>query len=488
MGEGDQARADLHHRMGAAVVAAVAFAVLAWTGWGAELTSSSTPSRSASDGLVSGIFVAGAVIAAVQGRRGRDRQRTGLAVAVGALIAGQALLASLPALAGPAPHGAAVLVGLASIVLVATVLVGVALRDARRERHVADAVFAIGMGMGMLAAGHLTLLIPIASQGTAMMDALVWLVVATHAAAVVLVVGVVPRRTAELLAATATVVGSVLLLRISPLEGSTLDVLLSLALAAAGAAWLAVVWLVLARGTEDSAQPEPEIDHAALASSRDQRERLHELRSTVAGLVNSSALIEDPAVPLDVRSHMWESVRSELGRMQRLLSSQDQLASAVDLDEALSPVLDMQRSKGRTVELHTSGDQVRGRRDALAEVVNILLDNAATHGGCDTSRVEVVRRDDDTVDISVTDDGQGVPDELREHVFDWGDHREGSPGEGIGLSLARRLVSQDGGTLRLVDAPEASGSTFVISLPAARRSEENFISEDDPHVARRCPG
>lgn len=459
MADGNEARASRHQRVGAAVVFAAAFAVLVWTGGGSsELTTTGRASRSAVDGLVSGIFVAGAVIAALHGGRGHDRPRTGLVAALG---------------------------------------VTAALGHTRRERCVADVRVAMGMGLGLLAAGHLTLTlpIPIASPVTTTMEALVWLAVTTQAAAVALVVAVVPRRTVALLAATASVVSSLLLLRITPLAGSLLDLLLSLGLAAVGAAWLAVFWLALPRAAERSVQRAPdEIDRAAVASSRDQREQLHELRSTVAGLVSGSALIEDPAVPLDVRFHMWESVRSELDRMQRLLTSHDRPACAIDLDEVLSPVLDMQRSKGRRVELHTSGDQVQGRHDALAEVVNILLDNAATHGGCDTSRVDVVRRDDDTVDISVTDDGRGVPDELRDHIFDWGDRREDSPGEGIGLSLARRLVSRDGGTLRLVPAREASGSTreasgstFVISLPAVRRSEENFISEGDPHVTRRCP-
>ena len=490
MGDGKEAWTGRHRGVGAGVAAAVAFAVLTWTGWGnAHLASSSTVSRSAADGLIGGIFVAGTVIVALQGWRRHGRPRDGLAWGLGATLAGQALLVSATAIASPGTPGPAGLIGLAAAGVLGTVLVLLALGDVRRRPEVVADGFAIGVGLGLLAAGHLALLVPLATPATVAMEALVWLVVATHVVAVAVVVAVVPRRTAGLLAASATVVDALLVVRISSFEGSPLDAVLEVCVAGAGAAWFAMVWAATVRGgSEHEWQGAPDDDHAGEDGTRDQREQLHVLRSTVAGLVNSSALIEDPAVPLDVRFHMWESMRSELGRMQRLLSPLDQEVSVVDLDEALSPVLDMQRCKGRRVEMHTSGDRVHVRQDAVAEVVNILLDNAATHGGCDSSRVEVHRRDDDTVDISVTDDGCGVPEELRDRIFDWGDHRDDSPGEGIGLSMARRLMSQDGGSLRLVDGPAASGSTFVVSVPRVRQSEENGASEGVSHDARHCSG
>ena len=62
---------------------------------------------------------------------------------------------------------------------------------------------------------------------------------------------------------------------------------------------------------------------------------------------------------------------------------------------------------------------------------------------------------------------------LDDHAFD-ADRREllaALPGQGIGLNLARRLVAEQGGSLRLADEVER-GSRFVITLPAARVSDE----------------
>lgn len=485
MGEGFYARTQRHHGMGAGIVAVASFAALTSAAWTAEQRAS----HSAAQGVVSGVFVAGAVIAATCGWRRLGRARWGLASAVGAMLAAQAVLVGLPAIALPPPRSAPVLVTLGALGLVGMALVLVALYEVWHERHLADDSFAIGIGMGQLAAAHLSLLVPVAVPVRPVAVGMVCLVAATHLAvvAIVVVVVAVPRRTSALLTVTAVLVCVVLVLRLVP--ASDADGLVLVGLAAAGAAWIGAAWSAVQRASERSSQrTREEIHHTVEASTRDMRERMHELRSTVAGLVNGSEMLDNPAVPVDVRSHLLGSVRSELERMQRLLSTQEEAATTVDVADALSPMLDMQRSKGRRVEMQGCGGLVEGRQDALAEVINILLDNAATHGGCDTSRVDVAPGKDGTVDISVTDDGTGVPPELRERIFDWGDRRDDSPGEGIGLNLAQRLVARDGGTLQLVDAPAEAGSRFVISLPAPRQSVENAISEGDTHVAQRRQG
>lgn len=188
----------------------------------------------------------------------------------------------------------------------------------------------------------------------------------------------------------------------------------------------------------------------------------------MAGLVSGSEMLDNPDVTPEARQRLWESMRRELDRMDRLLSGRMGPTAEIDLDQALEPILELQRLKGRHVEVRGGGDVVQGRYDALAEVLNILVDNAATHGGVDHSVVEVVRRDEETVDIRVSDEGRGIPPEQRDRIFDWGLRGEDSPGEGIGLHLAHRLMTEDGGSLRLAEQ-EGNGSSFVITLPAARR-------------------
>ena len=254
--------------------------------------------------------------------------------------------------------------------------------------------------------------------------------------------------------------------------------LIGRALASAGAVRPHLVWRSRRSGhvhDEDQYGPRHEIVATPSSTTREQRELLHELRSTMAGLVSGSAMLDNPDVPPEARQRLWESMRRELDRMDRLLSGRMGPTAEIDLDQALEPILELQRLKGRHVEVRGAGDVVQGRYDALAEVLNILVDNAATHGGVDHSVVEVVRRDEETVDIRVSDEGRGIPPEQRDHIFDWGLRGEDSPGEGIGLNLAQRLMTEDGGSLRLAEH-EGNGSSFVITLPAARRPADDDVA------------
>ena len=290
---------------------------------------------------------------------------------------------------------------------------------------------------------------------------------------------------AWLLATTAAVLGTGELAHALGWTDAAALALVVVAQTAVGVAWLTTSWSSGRRDVVDGdAQVRAEVDLVLEATRREERERLHELRSTIAGLVNGAALLDNPALGDDARRHLCESVHRELERMQRLLTGEQQASTDIDVDQALQMVLDLQRLKGRRVELHTDGGTVRARYDALAEAVNILMDNAETHGGCRTSRVDVVHRDGGTVDITVSDDGRGIAEDQRERIFDWGNRGDDSPGQGIGLHVARRLVSEDGGSLRLAEA-RGPGSSFVISLPAPRCSPENETTDEESHVAWR---
>ncbi len=403
-----------------------------------------------------------------------------------------AALGSVPLLSSASPTSRSAATGLVTGTLVAgaaiAALVSWRRHAAAPDRPLGDGL-AVGLGLGCVAAGHLVHLVrqvPTDPPVSAPVQVLIGVAAGAQlaAAALALVRRVLRPPTDRLLVATMLVVVLRVLMTAGP-SAPWRDTLIALALAAVSAGWFATAWGCLQRAANDARVVQaPDLDLDLLLRTRDQRERMHELRSTLAGLVNGSALLDCADIPDATRQRLLHSVRRELDRMQRLLTEREEAATHLDLDDALEVILDLQRLKGREVELRSSGDSVRASYDSLAEVVNILIDNAATHGGCDSSRVEVVRRDEETVDITVTDYGRGIPPHERERIFDWGHHGDDSPGEGIGLHLAQRLVAEDGGSLRLVDA-QGPGSAFVISLPAVRRSPEDDVSEDSHATWRR---
>ena len=102
----------------------------------------------------------------------------------------------------------------------------------------------------------------------------------------------------------------------------------------------------------------------------------------------------------------------------------------------------------------------------LRRCVDNLVRNAvqaiAEHGG-DGHVVVETRRDDDDAILEVRDDGPGVPEKMRERVFD-PYYTTKSEGTGLGLAIVKKIVLEHGGSIACVSAPEG-GACFRIRLP-----------------------
>ncbi len=111
---------------------------------------------------------------------------------------------------------------------------------------------------------------------------------------------------------------------------------------------------------------------------------------------------------------------------------------------------------------------------SIVEVLYILLDNASKYAPPSTTiQVTAAPADEHQVQITVTDEGPGIPRDLAERVFEKffrvprresHDPRRG--GIGLGLPIARRLVEAQGGRI-WIDSTVAQGTRVVILLPEA---------------------
>lgn len=100
-------------------------------------------------------------------------------------------------------------------------------------------------------------------------------------------------------------------------------------------------------------------------------------------------------------------------------------------------------------------------------LLNLVLNaaQAAEEGG----RVRVVAetgRDDRSALLIVTDDGPGIPPEVREHLFEPFFTTKGEGGTGLGLSIVFGIVTRSGGSVRC-DSEPGEGATFTVELPLA---------------------
>lgn len=115
------------------------------------------------------------------------------------------------------------------------------------------------------------------------------------------------------------------------------------------------------------------------------------------------------------------------------------------------------------------GVAVRARREALDQVMSILVANATEAIPPDRDgHVEIrAERAGSSVRISVHDDGAGMGPEVLRRAFDpFFTTKTAGAGSGLGLAVARGIVEANGGTLRLESTPGA-GTTALVELPDA---------------------
>ncbi|GAB2600612.1 hypothetical protein Aab01nite_64950 [Paractinoplanes abujensis] len=204
----------------------------------------------------------------------------------------------------------------------------------------------------------------------------------------------------------------------------------------------------------------------------------HELRSPVAGIRQVAEVAQaHPAALPD--GELAATVLEESARLQRLV---DQLllltraddggsgrsAHDVDLDDlALAEAKRVSRTGVKVDTAGVGAGRVRGDAAALAQVVRNLTDNAARHA---TARMAVaVRESPDAVELTVDDDGPGIPPDQRERVFDRfvrldAARARDDGGSGLGLAIVRTIVTAHGGTVS-ASSSALGGACFTVRFP-----------------------
>jgi len=133
------------------------------------------------------------------------------------------------------------------------------------------------------------------------------------------------------------------------------------------------------------------------------------------------------------------------------------------------------RADVRDIDLGVEREAVRVQGDPtlLQELVANLMDNALKYcsGGGQVS-LHCARAGDE-VCIEVSDDGPGIPHEVRALVFERFYRHAGSSasGSGLGLSIAREIVRGHGGRIEIGDGPHGRGTCVRVRLPLNRATK-----------------
>ncbi|MCX6951213.1 MAG: ATP-binding protein, partial [Verrucomicrobia bacterium] len=216
----------------------------------------------------------------------------------------------------------------------------------------------------------------------------------------------------------------------------------------------------------------------------------HELRTPLSLIKSTAETLldgakDDPAVAtrfleiIDKHANRLTLLIDDLLLLARLDSGRIELKfQALELRDAAQDSLDdfgiMARARGVTLaNAVPSGLVARADPERLRQVLSNLIDNAIKYGRAE-GHVTVGGRalGENRVELSVRDDGPGIPMEAKERVFerfyrvDKARSRE-QGGTGLGLAIVKNVMQAHGGEVRVESAP-GTGTTFFLNLPAAQ--------------------
>jgi signal transduction histidine kinase len=229
----------------------------------------------------------------------------------------------------------------------------------------------------------------------------------------------------------------------------------------------------------------------------------HELRTPITSLSGTLELLGEDIAAGDLdQEDARRQVATAQGELQRLRNLATELLDLSRLDAGVAlrsepvelgevaravaaefAIQDRERGGGLEFVAGRGPCWAKGDPDAVARVARILIDNALRYSPPGTPiRVEAAY-DGVQATLAVADLGPGIPEAEREEVFERfrrGRGAGGAGGFGLGLAIGRELAERLGG--RLVLAPTARGSRFVLSLPIELPSGSRALPQ--PAAAR----
>jgi two-component system sensor histidine kinase SenX3 len=215
----------------------------------------------------------------------------------------------------------------------------------------------------------------------------------------------------------------------------------------------------------------------------------HELKTPVGGLALLAEAVLEARDDPEAVVRFAQRMQVESTRLTRLVQeivdlSRLQIAGTltepelVDVAVAAADAIEQSRlvAESRDVEIVSSlapGAQVFGDSDLLATAIRNLIGNAINYSDPGTRVAVTVRTQSQLVEISVADQGRGIPEDEQSRIFERfyrvdAARSRATGGTGLGLAIVKHICANHGGDVTVWSEP-GHGSTFTMRLPEAAR-------------------
>jgi signal transduction histidine kinase len=203
----------------------------------------------------------------------------------------------------------------------------------------------------------------------------------------------------------------------------------------------------------------------------------HDLKSPTVAIAGFVDLLPQADSDAD-REEMLRHIKASSTYLQQLVDALLELSRIgrvetdpvpVDLEATVREVGERVRVNHprATVRIEGTLPTVSMNPVRATQLLDNLITNAVRHGGRQDIEVVVsAQQVGDWLELTVADDGQGIPEQDRQRIFDLFQRgsTSGARGSGVGLGMVRRIAEAAGGSVRLAES--TLGARFVVRLPA----------------------
>jgi PAS domain S-box-containing protein len=206
----------------------------------------------------------------------------------------------------------------------------------------------------------------------------------------------------------------------------------------------------------------------------------HEINNPLTTILTTTMLMQEDLDPEDPNYQEYQTIINETLRCRKIVTSlldfarqSKPMIKAYDINEIVSESISLTRKQGAFQDVILDKELSKGipsvyvDKDQIQQsLINLILNAIdATEAGGKIRIATIYHPENDTVDIVVSDNGQGIHEDDLNHIFE-PFFTSKDRGTGLGLAITHGLIKQNGGSID-VESQVGKGTTFTIRLPRA---------------------
>ncbi len=187
----------------------------------------------------------------------------------------------------------------------------------------------------------------------------------------------------------------------------------------------------------------------------------HDILNDLTIIMNALDLAE--SMDKTIKNKTMKAVEKSIN----LIEQMRQLEGALSFGETLEKIRVSEIIKDviknyQTTEFNINGDCTVLADEALSSVIDNIVRNAIVHGKSDAIDISI-KEADGHCEVKISDNGTGIPNEIKDKIFDEGESFGSTRGSGLGLYIVKKVVEKYGGAITVEDN-RPKGTTFTLKF------------------------